>query len=329
MNGPWPVDLEAVRAAARRLAGRIRRTPIASSPELDARAGRSIHLKCENLQVGGAFKIRGATNAVLLLDEAEAARGVVTHSSGNHAQALALAARARGIRAHVVMPVDAPSIKREAARAAGAIVVDCPPGLRAREATTRTVIEQIGAVLVPPYDDARVIAGQGTLALELLEEVPDLDTVVAPVGGGGLVSGLACALAEAAPHVEVVAAEPAGADDAFRSKEAGRRLEQTSPETLADGLRTSLGHLTWPVVRDLVSEVVRVQEEEIVEAMIWLFEREALVVEPSGAVALAAALQTGFGRRGGRQRVVVILSGGNIDPSRRTAILNGRSDPAG
>lgn len=309
----YAASLEEIQEAARRIAPEIHRTPVLTCAAIDAAAGSSIHIKCENLQRVGAFKIRGATNAVLSLSEGEAARGVVTHSSGNHAQALALAARRRGIVAHVVMPTNAPAVKRAATEGYGAIVHPCEPNLAAREAGARAVIAETGATLVPPYDDPRVIAGQGTVALEILEQVPDVDTIVAPVGGGGLISGIALAVAEAAPHIEVVAAEPRGADDAWRSKQAGERILQTAPDTIADGLRTSLGEYTWPVVRELVSEIVRVEEEEIRAAMRWVFSRAKLVVEPSGAVSLAAAMRADFRRPGARRRVVVVLSGGNVD----------------
>jgi threonine dehydratase/serine racemase len=308
-----PPGFDDVRAAAARIAGLVHRTPIATCATIDRLAGRRVFFKCENLQRGGAFKLRGASNAVARLGDADARRGVVTHSSGNHAQALALAAKRRGIPAHIVMPAGAPAVKRRAVLAYGARVVECEPTLEARERTARAVVAETGASFVHPYDDADVIAGQGTAALELLEEVPDLDAIVAPVGGGGLVGGTALAAGGVSPRVRVFAAEPAGADDAARSKAAGRLIPQTDPKTIADGLRTSLGALTWPLLRDRVERVIVVADEEIVTAMRLVFERAKLVVEPSGAVSLAAVLSSAFRSLEGIERVGVILSGGNVD----------------
>jgi len=308
-----PPGFDDVRAAAARIAGLVHRTPVATCATIDRLAGRRVFFKCENLQRAGAFKLRGASNAVALLGDAEARRGVATHSSGNHAQALALAAQRRGIPAHIVMPAGAPAVKRRAVEGYGARVVACEATLEARERTARAVVAETGARFVHPYDDADVIAGQGTAALELLEEVPDLDAIVAPVGGGGLVGGTAIAVRGLAPRVRVIAAEPAGADDAARSKAAGRLIPQTGPRTIADGLLTSLGVLTWPLLRDLVERVVVVSDEEIAAAMRLVFERAKLVVEPSGAVPLAAVLSSAFGALEGIERVGVILSGGNVD----------------
>jgi threonine dehydratase/serine racemase len=242
-----------------------------------------------------------------------AARGVATHSSGNHAQALALAARLRGIPAHVVMPSNASPVKRRAVEEYGGRVVECEPTLEARERTACAVLAQTGATLVPPYNHPDVIAGQGTVALELLDQVDGLDAVVAPVGGGGLVAGTCVALREAAPAVRVFAAEPAGADDAARSKAAGTLVPQTRPRTIADGLLTSLGDLTWPLVRDRVERVVTAGEEEIIEAMRLAWERAKLLIEPSAALALAAVLSDEFRALGGLRRVGVVLSGGNVN----------------
>jgi threonine dehydratase len=305
----YAIGIDDVRAAAQRMGSHVHRTPVMTSRTLDALSGRRVYLKCENLQRGGAFKARGALNAVLCLEPALRARGVVTHSSGNHGQALALAASVAGATATVVIPRGAPEVKRAAVEAYGARTVRCEPTLAAREATARAIVERTGAALIPPYDHPAVIAGQGSLALELLEQVPELDVLVAPVGGGGLISGIAVAARALRPSVVVIAAEPSGADDAARSKAAGQRLLQLDPRTIADGLRTSLGELTWPVLRDLVESVVTVDDSEIVLAMRLLFERVKLVVEPSGAVALAAVLS---GRVGG-QHVGVVLSGGNVD----------------
>jgi threonine dehydratase/serine racemase len=313
---PYAVDLGAIRQAAARLAGRAHRTPVETCATLDRLAGRRLFFKCEHLQKAGAFKFRGAMNAVLSLPEESAARGVVTHSSGNHAQALALAARLRGIPAHIVMPSTAQAVKRRAVEEYGGRVVLCEPTLQARETTAAAVQAQTGATLIHPYDHPDVIAGQGTTALELLEQVPDLDAIVTPVGGGGLLSGVCVAAKALKPALRVFAAEPAGADDAARSLAAGRLIPQTGPRTIADGLLTSLGALTWPIIRDHVEAVVTVSEEEIVRALRLAWERAKLLIEPSAAVAVAAALADSFKARPGLGRVGVVLSGGNANLDR-------------
>jgi threonine dehydratase len=286
---------------------------VATCSTLDHLAGRSLFFKCEHLQKVGAFKFRGACNAVRRLEEGRAGRGVVTHSSGNHAQALALAARLRGIPAHVVMPRTAARVKRLAVEGYGGHVVLCEPNLAAREATAEKVLAETGGTFIHPYNNADVIAGQGTVALELLEQVPGLDALVAPVGGGGLVSGVSLAARALQPRIRIFAAEPAGADDAARSKAAGRLLPQTAPRTLADGLLTSLGELTWPVVRDQVERVITLTEEEIVQAMRLAWERAKLMIEPSSAVAVACVLTEEFRGLPGIERVGVVLSGGNVN----------------
>jgi threonine dehydratase/serine racemase len=309
----YAADLGAIRDAARRISGLARRTPVLTCSTLDRIAERSLFFKCEQFQKVGAFKFRGACNAVLRLDEATAARGVVTHSSGNHAQALALAARLRGILAHIVMPENSSPVKRRAVEEYGGQVVTCAANLAARETTAAEVLARTGATLIPPYDHPDVIAGQGTAAVELLEEVPDLDAIVAPVGGGGLLAGTALAAHGLNPGVRVIAAEPLAADDAARSKSAGNLIPQMGPQTIADGLRTSLGELTWPVLRDLVERVVTVREDEIVAAMRLAWERAKLLIEPSAAVAVAAVLSDSFRELEGARRVGVILSGGNVN----------------
>jgi threonine dehydratase len=309
----YAADLAAVRAAAGRIAAHAHRTPVVTCATLDARAGRRLFFKCEHLQKAGAFKFRGACNAVLSLPDAVAQRGVVTHSSGNHAQALALAARLRGIAAHVVMPSTAAAVKRRAVEGYGGRVIECAPTLAARTETAAAVLAETGGTFVAPYDDSRVIAGQGTVALELLDQVADLDAIVAPVGGGGLVSGLCVAAMALAPRIRIFAAEPKGADDAARSKAAGRLIPQTAPHTIADGLLTSLGELTWPILRDCVERIVTVSEEEIVAAMRLAWERAKLLIEPSAAVAIGAVLTEEFVRLPGLTRVAVVLSGGNVD----------------
>jgi threonine dehydratase/serine racemase len=309
----YPATLADIQAAARRIVGLAHRTPVATCSALDRLAGRSLFFKCEHLQKAGAFKFRGACNAVTKLPADVAARGVVTHSSGNHAQALALAAKLRGIPAHVVMPRTASPVKRRAVEEYGGRVVMCEPTLEARETTAAAVQAETGATMVPPYNHPDVIAGQGTAALELLEQVEGLDAIVAPVGGGGLLAGTALAAAALAPSVRVFAAEPAGADDAARSKAAGEFIPQTGPRTIADGLLTSLGDLTWPVLRDCVEKVITLSEEEIICAMRLAWERAKLLIEPSSAVAVAAVLSAQFRALDGLRRVGVILSGGNVN----------------
>ena len=310
----YAADLASVRAAAARIAGDVHRTPVFTCRTLDTRAGARLFLKAENLQRIGAFKMRGALNAVRSLRPDRAAHGVVTHSSGNFAQAVALSAALTGVPATIVMPETAPAVKQRAVAGYGARIVLCPPTLEARETTAERVRAETDATLLHPYDQAEVIAGQGTVALELVEQVPDLDAVIAPVGGGGLVSGIALALRELAPRVRILAAEPAGADDAARSKAAGHRIPQSGPDTIADGLLTSLGDLTWPVVRDLVERIVVVDDAQILAAMRLVWERAKLVIEPSAATAVAAALTLPDDLAGAR--LAVVLSGGNVDLDR-------------
>jgi threonine dehydratase len=310
---PFAVAIADIQQAGQRLAGRIHRTPVITCSTLDRMAGRTLFFKCEQFQKTGAFKFRGACNAVMQLCSEAAARGVVTHSSGNHAQALALAAAQRGIPAHIVMPRNASPVKRRAVEKYGGRVVECEPTLAARETTAAAVLAETGATFISPYNHPDVIAGQGTVALELLEQEPRLDAVVMPVGGGGLMAGVTIAAKALAPNIRIFAAEPAGADDAARSKAAGVLVPQIEPRTIADGLRTSLGDLTWPVLREQVERVFTVTDEEIIAAMRLAWERGKLLIEPSSAVAIAAVLGDSFRGLEGLQRVGVILSGGNVN----------------
>lgn len=303
-----------IHAAARRIRPYAHRTPVLTCESLDRMIGARLFLKCENFQKVGAFKFRGACNAVFSLTEEDARRGVVTHSSGNHAQALALAARLRGIRAYIVMPSNAPAVKKAAVAGYGGEITFCEPTLEARETTAQRIISQTGATLVHPYNDARVIAGQGTAALELLEEVPSLEMVMAPVGGGGLLSGTAIAAKAINPNIRVFAAEPEMADDACRSLAAGRILPSVNPQTIADGLLTSLGELTFPIIRQHVERIVTVSEEYIILAMRTVWERAKIVIEPSAAVPVGALLERKADFSG--LRIGVILSGGNVDLER-------------
>jgi threonine dehydratase len=308
------VDLRLVREAHERIAPHVHRTPVLTCSAIDRLTSAKVYFKCENLQKVGAFKFRGATNAVYSLNEQEAVRGVVTHSSGNHAAALALAASRRGIPAHIVMPSNSPDIKKAAVEGYGGRITLCEPTLEARESTCDRLIEETGATLIHPYDDARVIAGQGTAAMELLQDAPDLEAVLAPVGGGGLVSGTAIAAKGLRPGIKVIGCEPALADDAAASLRENRIVPARPPITIADGLRTSLGKLTFPIIRRLVDTIELAEEDEITEAMRLIMERMKIVVEPSAAVPLAALLNRRLNLAGAR--VGIILSGGNVDLSR-------------
>jgi len=308
----YAADLSDVRQAAARIAAYIHRTPVTTCAAIDAAAGRRIFFKCEHLQKVGAFKFRGACNAVLQLSEGEAKRGVATHSSGNHAQALALAARLRGIPAYVVMPTSASSVKRSAVEEYGAKVIPCEPTLIAREETAKQVCEETGAAFIHPFNHPHILAGAGTAALELHEQIPDLDAIVAPIGGGGLMSGV-CAATPVATGIPIYGAEPQGADDAFRSKQSGKLIPQESPNTIADGLLTSLGNLTWPFINDRVEQIFTVSDEETIAAMRLVWQRAKLLIEPSAAVSVAVILSDAFRALPGAQAVGVILSGGNVD----------------
>jgi len=303
-----------VLAAHSRIRSLVHWTPVLTCGSLDRIAACEIHFKCENLQKVGAFKIRGATNAVLSLTEAEAARGVATHSSGNHAAALAQAAAWRDIPAYVVMPENSPRVKVAAVRGYGAEITFCAATLPAREEGLTNVVAATGATVIHPYNDPHVIAGQGTAALELCEDVPGLDAVLAPVGGGGLVGGTSIAVGGARPEARVYACEPATADDALRSFRAGRIIPVGETNTIADGLRTSLGSMTFPLLRDNVTDVLTVSEEDIIKAMRLVWERMKILVEPSSAVPLAALLANPDIFAG--LRVGIIISGGNVDLDR-------------
>lgn len=300
-----------IQAARARIQGKVHRTPVMTSETLDSLAGARIYFKCENLQKGGAFKARGATNAVFSLTEAEARHGVATHSSGNHAAALSRAAKLRGIPAHIVMPDNSPKAKQASVTRYGGKIVFCEPTLAARETTVARVIEETGATLVHPYNDLRVMAGQGTIAVELVEDHPDLDVILCPVGGGGQVSGIAVAAKTLKPGIRVIGVEPAGADDAARSFRSGRIEPMPDPKTIADGLRSMLGTKTFAEIRRHVDDIVTVPEEDIITAMRRIWEILKIIVEPSGAVAYAGLVAEKLPVRG--QKIGVVLSGGNLD----------------
>jgi len=303
-----------IRQAAERIQPFAHRTPVLTCASLDDKVGAQIFLKCENLQKVGAFKFRGACNAILSLPESDMARGVVTHSSGNHAQALALAAMLRGIPAYIVMPHSAPAVKRAAVAGYGGKITFCEPTIEVRESMLARVVAKTGATVVHPYNNYQVIAGQGTATLELLEDVPDLEVIIAPVGGGGLLSGTAISATELAPCVRVIGAEPERADDAFRSLAAGKIMPSVHPKTIADGLLASLGDLTFPIIRNRVEQIVTVSEAGIIAAMKFVWERAKIVIEPSAAVAVGALWEHKLDLTG--LRVGVILSGGNVDLDR-------------
>lgn len=307
---PLP-DFTAVRAASARIAPHAQRTPVLHSRSLDALAGATLLFKCENFQRSGSFKFRGACNAVWSLAPDQAARGVVTHSSGNHGAALALAARTRGIAAHVVVPEGAVAAKLAAIAASGARVRRCAPTIAAREAMASEVGAATGARMIHPYTDADVIAGQGTAALELLEECPGLDAIVVPIGGGGLVGGSAIAAHGIDARIRIHAAEPAGADDAARSLHAGARIDDMTPHTLCDGLRALIGAINFELLRAHAVQVITLEDAATLAAMRLLWERLKIIVEPSSAIALAAVLARGEEFAG--RRVGIILSGGNVD----------------
>eukprot|EP00002_Diphylleia_rotans_P033227 TRINITY_DN7040_c0_g1_i1.p1 TRINITY_DN7040_c0_g1~~TRINITY_DN7040_c0_g1_i1.p1 ORF type:complete len:330 (+),score=66.92 TRINITY_DN7040_c0_g1_i1:54-1043(+) len=300
-------------AAHERIRGVAHRTPIVTSRTADrmARNGNSLYFKCENLQIGGAFKIRGALNHVKTLSPEEKARGVVTHSSGNHAQALALASTMMGVKSYIVMPSNSPQVKVDGTKGYGGEVTLCEPNIKAREETASVVMKKHGAVMVHPYDNPRVIVGAGTAAKELIEDCGKLDVIIAPVGGGGLLSGTAITTKALLPGCKVIGAEPLGADDAFRSFKSGARVTEMTPNTIADGLRTTLGVVNFELIQRYVDDIVTVTEDEIYEAQRVLWERMKLVVEPSGAVSFAVALKICREGMFVGKRVGLILSGGN------------------
>jgi threonine dehydratase len=305
------VDLAAIRAAHERIRPHIHRTPVLTSARFDEACGGSLFFKCENFQKVGAFKARGATNAVFSLDDETARRGVATHSSGNHAAALARAAKLRGVPAHIVMPSNTLKVKVRAVEGYGGRIVFCEPNQRAREEACNRVIAETGATLIHPFENEDVMAGQGTVAVELLEDVPDLDLILCPVGGGGVLSGTAVAAKGLRPEIKVIATEPAGADDAAQSFHQRRLVRHETKNTIADGLRTDVGPPNFDLIQRYVDDIVTVTEENIVAAMRAIWEGMKIVVEPSGAVAYGAILEGKVDCRS--KRVGLVLTGGNVD----------------
>lgn len=303
--------LEDIKAAHQRIQPFIHKTPIMTSGAIDEIAGCQVFFKCENFQKVGAFKARGAANAVMKLNESQKKNGVATHSSGNHAAALARAATVAGIRSYIVMPSNAPEIKKKAVRGYGGEIIECEPTLEARETTLQEVVQRTGATFIPPYDFMDVIEGQATCALEMWEEGIPFDTIMAPVGGGGLLAGTALTTKYISPGTKVIAGEPAGADDAFRSFKAKKLIPMVGPKTIADGLLTSVGKINFEIIMQHVDDILTVSDQEIIEAMRLIYERMKIVVEPSCAVPLAALLENKENFQG--QKVGIILSGGNVD----------------
>ncbi len=303
--------LQDIRKAHDMIRPYVHRTPVLTSASINRITGSELYFKCENFQKVGAFKFRGATHAVMCLGEESASRGVATHSSGNHAAALALAAASRGIPAYIVMPENSPAIKKKAVAGYGAEITYCKPTLEARESTLEKVVRETGAYFIHPYNNFEVVCGQGTAALEFLEDVPTLDIIMPPVGGGGLLSGTATAASGIKPGIRVFAAEPAGADDAYRSFNEGKIIPSVQPRTIADGLLTSLGPLTFAIIRDKVDQIFTCSEGSIVRAMRMIWERMKIIVEPSAAVPLAVVLEHPDVFRG--VATGLILSGGNVD----------------
>jgi threonine dehydratase len=311
LNGLDLPTYDDVIAAHDRVAPHIRRTPVLVSEALNQLTGAELFFKCENFQKAGAFKVRGACNAVFGLDEAMAKKGVATHSSGNHALSLSYAAGRRGIPCTVVMPRTAPQAKKDAVIGYGGRIVECEPSTSSREETFARVQEETGAEFVHPYNDPRVIAGQGTCARELVEQVEGLDAVIAPIGGGGMISGCCLTLSTIAPHINIYAAEPEQADDAYRSFKAGHIIADDAPETIADGLKVPLKERTWHFVSNYVTDILTCSEQEIVDAMKLTWKRLRVVMEPSCAPPLATILKNPEVFRG--KRVGVIITGGNVD----------------
>mgnify|MGYP001287008868 FL=1 len=314
--GKYAASIDDIRAAAERIKGVGHRTPILTSQTLDEMAGRKLFFKCENLQKVGAFKLRGGWNAVSMLSDEEAANGVCTHSSGNHAQAVAFSAMKRGIASYIVMPNNVPDVKLDAVKGYGANIILCEPTLEARETTLDEITKKTGAQVVHPFNNPNVIAGQGTAALEMIEDLGTLDAIIAPIGGGGLMSGTCIATRSLLPEAKLFGAEPAGADDAYRSLKEGKIIPQTNPDTICDGLLTSLGEYTWNILKDHLEAIYTVTDDEVINAMRLIWERMKIIIEPSSATAVAVALKSEFKALEGLEKVGIILTGGNVELSK-------------
>ena len=314
--GKYAASIDDIRAAAGRIKGVGHRTPILTSQTLDEMAGRKLFFKCENFQKVGAFKLRGGWNAISMLSDEEAANGVCTHSSGNHAQAVAFSAMKRGITSYIVMPNNVPDVKRDAVKGYGANITLCEPTLEARKTTLDEIAKKTGAQVVHPFNNPNVIAGQGTAALEMIEELGELDAIIAPIGGGGLMSGTCITTRSLLPEAKLFGAEPAGADDAYHSLKEGKIIPQTNPDTICDGLLTSLGEYTWNILKDHLEAIYTVTDDEVINAMRLIWERMKIIIEPSSATAVAVALKSEFKALEGLEKVGIILTGGNVELSK-------------
>ena len=314
--GKYAVSIDDIRAAAGRIKSVGHRTPILTSQTLDKMAGRKLFFKCENFQKVGAFKLRGGWNAVSMLSDEEAAKGVCTHSSGNHAQALAFSAMKRGIASYIVMPNNVPDVKLDAVKGYGANITLCEPTLEARKTTLDEIAKKTGAQVVHPFNNPNVIAGQGTAALEMIEDLGELDAIIAPIGGGGLMSGTCVTTRSLLPEAKLFGAEPTGADDAYRSLKEGKIIPQTDPDTICDGLLTSLGEYTWNILKDHLDAIYTVTDDEVINAMRLVWERMKIIIEPSSATAVAVALKSEFRALEGLEKVGIILTGGNVELSK-------------
>ena len=314
--GKYAASIDDIRAAAERIKGVGHRTPILTSQTLDEMAGRKLFFKCENLQKVGAFKLRGGWNAVSMLSDEEAANGVCTHSSGNHAQAVAFSAMKRGITSYIVMPNNVPDVKLDAVKGYGANITLCEPTLEARKKTLDEIAKKTGAQVVHPFNNPNVIAGQGTAALEMIEDLGTLDAIIAPIGGGGLMSGTCIATRNLLPEAKLFGAEPAGADDAYHSLKQGKIIPQTNPDTICDGLLTSLGEYTWNILKDHLEAIYTVTDDEVISAMRLVWERMKIIIEPSSATAVAVVLKSEFKALKGLEKVGIILTGGNVELSK-------------
>ena len=306
--------LKDVKEAVKRVKPYVHHTPVLTSTTINGMLNALVFFKCENFQRMGAFKFRGAINAILQLSDEERARGVITHSSGNFAQALALAARSLETKAYIVMPSDAPAVKRKAVAGYGAHIIECAPGLKNRESTMLSQQKKTGASFIHPSNNINVILGNSTAVMEMASEIETMDVVIAPVGGGGLISGTALATNHLSYYIETIGAEPFGADDAFLSLKTGKIQASINPKTIADGLKTQLGDLNFPIIQKFVSKIIRVEESEIIESMKFIWERMKIVIEPSSAVAVAALFRNSSEFK--NRRMGVILSGGNVDVSK-------------
>jgi len=314
--GKYAASIEDVRSAAERIKGVGHRTPVLTSKTLDQLTGRKLFFKCENFQKVGAFKFRGGWNAVSMLSDDEAEKGVCTHSSGNHAQAVAYSAQKRGIPAYIVMPNNSPDVKLNAVKGYGANVTLCEPTLEARRTTLDGIAKKTGAAVIHPFNNPNVIAGQGTAALELIEEVSELDAVIAPIGGGGLMSGTCITTRSLLPKAKLFGAEPKGADDAYRSLKEGKMLPQENPNTICDGLLTSMGENTWKILKDHLNDIYTVSDDEVIKAMKLIWERMKIIIEPSCATPVAVVMSPEFKQLEGIEKIGIILTGGNIDLSK-------------